>query len=209
AECQHHWQGAHLVSIHSAGENNMMTYYIKRYHRKNGPVWIGLWDLEALGCSPLVFESLEITLPKIIQGLQQEVSPCPLHTSSSDGTLRKLQGHPKVKESWEVVKIILVDVMVSFENRTPAFCEARACKLEKDAPLADTLRVKGYEVQMDTLIVRALGAWDPCNERVLQSCGISRRYAWLMQRLMVSDTIRWSQDIYIEHNTGHRQYQEA
>ncbi|KAM9171943.1 C-type lectin LmsL-like [Pangshura tecta] len=47
AECQHHWQGAHLVSIQSTGENNMMSYYIKRYHRKNSPVWIGLWDLEA------------------------------------------------------------------------------------------------------------------------------------------------------------------
>ncbi|KAG6920716.1 hypothetical protein G0U57_014646, partial [Chelydra serpentina] len=32
AECQHHWKGAHLVSIHSAGENNMLAHYIKRYH---------------------------------------------------------------------------------------------------------------------------------------------------------------------------------
>ncbi|KAH1185453.1 hypothetical protein KIL84_018202 [Mauremys mutica] len=46
AECQHHGPEAHLVSIHSAGENNMMSYYIKRYHKKNSPVWIGLWDLE-------------------------------------------------------------------------------------------------------------------------------------------------------------------
>ncbi|XP_039376242.1 C-type lectin BpLec-like [Mauremys reevesii] len=46
AECQHHGPEAHLVSIHSAGENNMMAHYIKRYHKKNSPVWIGLWDLE-------------------------------------------------------------------------------------------------------------------------------------------------------------------
>ncbi|EMP36828.1 hypothetical protein UY3_05994 [Chelonia mydas] len=101
-------------------------------------------------------------------------------------------------------KIILIDVTVSFENRTPAFCEARAHKLEKNTPLADTLRAKGYEVQMD-----ALNAWDPCNQRVLRTCGIGQRYAWLMRRLMVSDTIRWSRDIYIEQITGHRQYQEV
>ncbi|EMP33455.1 hypothetical protein UY3_09439 [Chelonia mydas] len=100
-------------------------------------------------------------------------------------------------------KIILVDITVSFENRTPAFREARACKLEKYGPLADTLRAKGYEVQMDALIVGALGAWDPCNERVLWTCGIGRCYAQLMWRLMVSDTIRWSRDICTEHITGH------
>ncbi|EMP29452.1 E3 ubiquitin-protein ligase MGRN1 [Chelonia mydas] len=57
-------------------------------------------------------------------------------------------------------------------------------------PLADTLRVKGYEVQMDALIIGALGTWDPCNERLLWTCGIGRRYARLMRHLMVSDTIR-------------------
>ncbi|KAM7178890.1 uncharacterized protein RBU57_006749 isoform 1-T5 [Macrochelys suwanniensis] len=98
-------------------------------------------------------------------------------------------------------KIILVDIMVSFV--------ARARKLEKYAPLADTLRPKAYEVQLDALIVGPLGTWDTCNERVLQTCGIGRRYARLMRRLMVSDTIRWSRDIYIEHITSHRQYQEA
>ncbi|KAH1166678.1 hypothetical protein KIL84_015850 [Mauremys mutica] len=76
-------------------------------------------------------------------------------------------------------------------QRTPAFREARARKLEKYAPLADLLRSKGYEVHTDALIVGALGAWDPCNERVLRTCGVGRRYAQLMRRLMVSDTIRW------------------
>ncbi|KAM7174680.1 uncharacterized protein RBU57_001206 [Macrochelys suwanniensis] len=104
-------------------------------------------------------------------------------------------------------KIILVDVTIPFENRTPAFRAARARKLEKYAPLADTLRSKGYEVHTDAFLVGALGAWDPCNERVLRTCGVGRHYARLMRRLMVSDTIRWSRDIYTEHVTGHRQYQ--
>ncbi|EMP35009.1 hypothetical protein UY3_07817 [Chelonia mydas] len=61
-----------------------------------------------------------------------------------------------------VVGGVLASLWVSFENRAPAFREARARKLKKYAPLADTLRAKGYKVQMD-----ALGAWDPCNEHVL------------------------------------------
>ncbi|KAH1184831.1 hypothetical protein KIL84_012772 [Mauremys mutica] len=97
-------------------------------------------------------------------------------------------------------KIILVDVTIPFENRTPAFREARACKLEKYAPLADTLRTKGYEVYTDALIIGALGAWDPCNEHVLRTCGVGRPYARLMRRLMVSDTIQWSRDIYTEQS---------
>ncbi|KAH1178395.1 hypothetical protein KIL84_012097 [Mauremys mutica] len=55
-------------------------------------------------------------------------------------------------------KIILVDITVSFENRTPAFCKARARKLEKYGPLANTLRAKGYEMQMDQSMLRTAHA---------------------------------------------------
>ncbi|XP_039357636.1 olfactory receptor 14A16-like [Mauremys reevesii] len=54
-----------------------------------------------------------------------------------------------------------------------------------------------------------LGTWDPCNESVMWTSGIRQRYARLMRRLVVSDTIRWSSNIYIEHITGHQQCQEA
>ncbi|KAH1187788.1 hypothetical protein KIL84_020537 [Mauremys mutica] len=54
AHCQHQRPGAHLVSIHSAGENNMLAHYIKRYHKIYSFFWIGLWDLEAVSArSPL------------------------------------------------------------------------------------------------------------------------------------------------------------
>ncbi|XP_067414700.1 C-type lectin BpLec-like, partial [Emydura macquarii macquarii] len=42
-ECQRHWHGAHLASIHSTGENDILAHYVQRHH-KNTPVWIGLWD---------------------------------------------------------------------------------------------------------------------------------------------------------------------
>ncbi|XP_065273059.1 C-type lectin-like isoform X1 [Emys orbicularis] len=44
AHCQHHCHGAHLASIHSPGENKMLAHYIKKYHKKKRPVWIGLSD---------------------------------------------------------------------------------------------------------------------------------------------------------------------
>lgn len=106
-------------------------------------------------------------------------------------------------------KIIMVEVTVPFENRTPAFHDAWARKVEKCAPLAETLRAKGYQVQTNALIVGALGAWDSSNKRVLKECGIGQCYTWMMWQLMVLDAVRWSRDTYIEHITGHQQYQEG
>ncbi|XP_067389154.1 uncharacterized protein [Emydura macquarii macquarii] len=42
AECRHQGHGAHLASIHSAEENDILAHYIKRHHKKSRPVWIGL-----------------------------------------------------------------------------------------------------------------------------------------------------------------------
>ena len=60
---------------------------------------------------------------------------------------------------------------------------------------------------MDAFIVGSLGGWHNNNDRVISSLMISRRYAELMRNLMISDTIRWSRDIYVEHVSGVRQYQ--
>ncbi|XP_043377449.1 uncharacterized protein T26G10.4-like [Chelonia mydas] len=107
----------------------------------------------------------------------------------------------------EKKRVLMVDITVPFENRSPAFHEARAWKVLTYTPLANTLRAQGYKVQIHAVVVGALSAWDPHNEPVLRTCGVGRRYARLMRQLMVSDTIRWSRDIYTEHITGHHQYQ--
>lgn len=104
-------------------------------------------------------------------------------------------------------RIHLVDVAIPFENRYGALAESRAQKTEKYEQLAEQLRLKGYEVSLDGFIVGALGSWDMANERVIKQLGISSRYAQTMKRLMVSDVIRWSRDIYVTHITGHRQWQ--
>lgn len=102
--------------------------------------------------------------------------------------------------------VVICDVTIPFENRYAAFEEARARKVIKYSALAEELHRLGYRVAVTSFVVGALGSWDPANESVLGLLRVSPKYALLMRRLMVSDTIRWSRDIYVEHVSGVRQY---
>ncbi|XP_046391709.1 uncharacterized protein LOC124159815 [Ischnura elegans] len=103
----------------------------------------------------------------------------------------------------------MIDVTIPFDNRRSALQEARRLKEEKYAGLAADLAVLGYSASVEGFVVGSLGSWDPENDRVLRGLGIPRRYAFLMKKLMVSDVIRWSRDLYVEHITGHRQYEDG
>ncbi|XP_044766258.1 uncharacterized protein LOC123322378 [Coccinella septempunctata] len=112
-------------------------------------------------------------------------------------------------------RLTVVDVAIPFEGGPlaleggPLALErAIDAKLAKYAALAEEMRAKGWETTVDALIVGALGSWDQANEPVLKRCAVSPRYATLMRRLMCSDTIRWSRDIYVEHVSGVRQYSQ-
>uniref|UniRef100_A0A914WV51 Reverse transcriptase domain-containing protein n=1 Tax=Plectus sambesii TaxID=2011161 RepID=A0A914WV51_9BILA len=100
----------------------------------------------------------------------------------------------------------IADVTVAFENRQAAFSMARAEKHRKYEALAQHLRNQGYETAVDAFVIGSLGGYDPANAPTLNQLGIGHRYSILMKRLMVSDTIRWSRDIYVEHVCGQRQY---
>ena len=102
--------------------------------------------------------------------------------------------------------ISIIDVAVAFENKYEAFQLARAGKIQKYALLADELRSQGWDVYLNAFVVGALGGWDPENETVVRQLRISRSYAKLMKKLIISDTIRWSRDIYVEFISGKRQY---
>lgn len=102
--------------------------------------------------------------------------------------------------------IQIIDVAVPFEGSNDALEVARQQKINKYSCLRNELLHKGYSVFVEGFVVGALGAWHNSNTRTTDSLGISRRYAKTMARLMVSDTIRWSRDIYIEHVTGRRQF---
>lgn len=103
-------------------------------------------------------------------------------------------------------KVHIIDITCPFENGPDAFVGARNHKLAKYRATADGFRAQGYETTVDSFIVGALGGWDPANEGVLRALSIAPRYASKMRGLMVSDTIKWSRDIYVEHVTGRRQY---
>ncbi|KAL7303841.1 hypothetical protein TKK_0003965 [Trichogramma kaykai] len=103
-------------------------------------------------------------------------------------------------------KIVIVDVAVPFENRGVALEEVRSEKLAKYRGLAACLERQGYAVKLMPFLVGALGGWDAGNELVIRLLGINRRYAVMMRRMMISDTIRWSRNVYVEHVSGARQY---
>ncbi|XP_023231886.1 uncharacterized protein LOC111631807 [Centruroides sculpturatus] len=93
----------------------------------------------------------------------------------------------------------IVDVVVPFENGHNAFNAARAKKIEKYSRLAQHYQAKGYDTFCDAFVIGSLGAYDPGNVAVLQRLGIGRKYSKTMAKLMVSDSIRWSREIYIQH----------
>ncbi|KAL6419352.1 hypothetical protein ACFW04_011448 [Cataglyphis niger] len=102
--------------------------------------------------------------------------------------------------------VVICDVTIPFENHWEAFDEARARKVAKYSPLAEELQRRGYRVVVTAFVVGAFGSWDPRNEAVLRMLRIGNAYASMMRCLIVSDTICWSRDIYVEHVSGVRQY---
>ena len=104
--------------------------------------------------------------------------------------------------------ITIIDVAVVFENEYEAFQQARAGKIQKYQLLAEEVRSQGWDVYLNAFIVGALGGWDPDNDTVIRQLRISKTYAKLMKKLIVSDTIRWSRDIYVEFISGKRQYRD-
>ncbi|XP_023223761.1 uncharacterized protein LOC111624982 [Centruroides sculpturatus] len=93
----------------------------------------------------------------------------------------------------------IVNVTVPFENGPDAFQSAREKKLRKYNSLVRHFQQQGFNTHISAFIVGALGGYDHTNEATLQRLGINRRYAKLMKKLMISDSIRWSADTYREH----------
>ena len=112
-----------------------------------------------------------------------------------------------VNDTCETVAII--DVTMPFENRYAAFQAARQEKQKKYIPLAEHYNRLGYSVFLDAFIVGALGGLDPSNERFINQPKLGHSYCRLMRKFMVSDAIRWSRKIYIEHFSGIRQYRDT
>ena len=97
--------------------------------------------------------------------------------------------------------VVIVDVTVPFENTFVALEKVMVEKVRKYQPLANALRGRGYD-----FVVGAPGAWHLNNVGLANFLRVSSRYASLMRLLMVLEMIAWSQDMYVEHVSGIRQY---
>ncbi|XP_034245774.1 uncharacterized protein T26G10.4-like [Thrips palmi] len=100
----------------------------------------------------------------------------------------------------------IIDVTCPFENRRQALAVASEAKMTKYAGLQDALRQQGFTCSMGVVAVGALGTWDANNEYALSLLGIPARERRQLRPRIVSDVIRWSRNIYVEHMCGHRQY---
>ncbi|GFY78626.1 retrovirus-related Pol polyprotein from type-1 retrotransposable element R2 [Trichonephila inaurata madagascariensis] len=102
--------------------------------------------------------------------------------------------------------LYIIDVTVPFENRREAFQQASERKVTKYRTLIPFFNSIGYEaVEIVPILIGALGAWDLSNDRFLKIVA-TRRYLKTLKKLCVSDSIKWSRDICIQHLTGKRLY---
>lgn len=104
--------------------------------------------------------------------------------------------------------VVIVDVCCPFDNRPQALNAARAEKIRKYSPLVATLKQQGYTAGCEAVVVGALGSWDPANTKALSMLDIPQHKRAALAKKCVSEVIRWSRDIYVEHVSGHRMYQE-
>ncbi|GBN19286.1 hypothetical protein AVEN_269400-1 [Araneus ventricosus] len=70
------------------------------------------------------------------------------------------------------------------------------------------MKKPGKTVEIIPFVMGSCGTWDPQNDSFMRNL-CSRSYLKLFQKLCVSDTLRWSRDLFIEHVTGVRQYDPA
>lgn len=101
---------------------------------------------------------------------------------------------------------MIIDVKITFENGDGSFQAAREEKLNKYEPMAKRLKESKTFKKVDVyaIIVGSLGSWDKENDKCIRRL-CSKKYASLMRKLIVSETLRSSRDIYIEHLTGQSQ----
>ena len=97
--------------------------------------------------------------------------------------------------------ILIVDVTAPFEKGLKAFEDARLVKEAKYTNLTRELTTDGNKAKIKAIIVGSLGFWDPRNDRIIK-CLCSSTYTKLMRKLIVSETIGNSCNIYFEHISG-------
>ena len=144
-----------------------------------------------------ILHRLSQAMPVELQALLK-VDCTPLHSSS------QLRSDLIVTDEARKT-VTMVDVTVPFDNGPRAMEEARQQKRFKYCDIERELTAKGYKVINEAFVVGSHGSFPARNFMVARELGIHRKYAELMAKLMVSETIRWSRDIYYTHVLGEPQ----
>ena len=94
--------------------------------------------------------------------------------------------------------ILIVDITVPLENGLKSFEDARLVKEAKYSNLGRELAADGKKAKVEAIIIGNLGSWDTRHDRVIKRL-CSSTYAKLMRKLIVSETIGNTCNIYFEH----------
>ncbi|KAE8742227.1 hypothetical protein FOCC_FOCC012242 [Frankliniella occidentalis] len=88
------------------------------------------------------------------------------------------------------------------EKRYDALDVARRYKEDKYQQLVAHLQGRGFTSSAAAIVVGSLGSWDPKNNKVHSSLGIPAYRPKSVTRKCVSDAIKWSRNIYVEHGSA-------
>lgn len=95
-------------------------------------------------------------------------------------------------------ELLVIDVTCPFDNGYSNFITARKDKVEKYAPFANHYNSVYKKVNIEAIVVGSLGSWDPKNDKILLKL-CTKKYLKLRKKLIVSEVVHSSTDIYNHH----------
>lgn len=98
--------------------------------------------------------------------------------------------------------VVITDIHCPFDNDTDCIERANETKRVKYEPVIRSYEEQGFSVEFRPLVVTALGRWWRGSCDALKSLKISPHYAELLRKLLVTDAIRGSRNVYVTHMTG-------
>lgn len=102
-------------------------------------------------------------------------------------------------------EVLTHDVACPFDNGYNKFLVKRKEKVEKYNPLPEHFSNSYKTISIDAIIFGSLGSSDPKNDSTHQKL-CSKKYLKLMKKLIISETIRVSRDIFVHHKYGQEQF---
>ncbi|GIY24079.1 transposon TX1 uncharacterized 149 kDa protein [Caerostris darwini] len=136
---------------------------------------------------------------RLVQAMQRRARVLSINQTVCDTSLR-----PDITARVDNT-VYIIDITCPFEGNDSAFTAAFENKSSKYEALLSLYQAQGLSATIVPFIVGALGSWCPWNDKLLKKF-CTNSYIAVFRKLCVSDTIKWSRDIYTEHITGHRQY---